>query len=72
MLARDLPYKMYGALVGNMTSIGDQSKSTEQHSILLGIQIMSTYATPIKCTICAHILKNLRIWISPILWRNEL
>ena len=60
---------MYGAL-GNMTSIGDQS--TERRSILLGYQIMSAYTTPIICIICAHILKDLRIWILPILWRNEL
>ena len=60
---------MYGAL-GNMTSIGDQS--TERRSILHGYQIMSAYAIPIICIICAHILKDIRIWILPILWRNEL
>ena len=60
---------MYGAL-GNLTSIGDQS--TERHSILLGNQIMRVYATPIICIICAHILKGLRVWILPMLWKNEL
>ena len=49
---------LYGAL-GNMTSIEDQN--TEWHSILLGMHIMSAYATPIICIICPHILKDLTI-----------